>query len=850
MANTKKDNLNKLIENYKNLASEAKSIEAEALYRSKEREAIERYIVELKKEYLDLSDTNTKQAKDLLDIINSQEIELSNVVRRQEQINNSLKTEINRRKLLLDSVKSMSSVVRGTLDYLMQSDKVIKSTILNLGLSGTKANMMRTSFEGSAQIVARLGGTLEDIQSVMEGYANETGRARALSGQMVEDIVTMGKGTGMGVEKATKLASQFEIIGMNARGALNYAQGVVDTSERMGVNTTKVFDNISDNFKKLNTFTFRQGVKGMAEMATYAEKFNIDITSALNSAEIARSLEGAVDLAANLQVMGGEFAKTDPFEMLFLSRNDPAQFTKKISEMTRGIVSFRKNSEGAFEKFISPADRDRLANVAKSLNMSVEEVTQIAQRRAEIDKMSQDMMGMGLTPREKELIEGAAIFNQQSGRFQVMLGDTLTDLTNLTGQQAKSFAKEQVLLSDRAKEAQTFDEMFKNTINEFKSMLLPLLRNVNDILMNIRPFVEGLTDFASKFHPGVLLTAALALKGAFYAGNEFAKKLLDKRFENIINRSGGVLGGGGAPGNRNISPGTLTQGSTSGLVEQRRGIGRGALAKGQGIKAAGIGAGVGVAAAGIGVGINLGAEGFAKLSKAVKDLDIKKIKELNNTMMILGGTIALTLVPASFALAGAGTAAAPALLAFGAAAVGIGFGINLAATGIGKMSEGLGTLVEKSKGAGSDLLKVAGGIAGIAASLNLFTIGTLGLPAFAATMGLIAATAPSMTNVGAAFEKMGVAVDKIIQLKGTKDDLIELKNMLESISNMNVSKNNALSQLSELLNKPLKVEFADNKMSLINDITLNIDGEKFMKKIYRPDIAIERNKEAQRGHYV
>ena len=48
--------------------------------------------------------------------------------------------------------------------------------------------------------------------------------------------------------------------------------------------------------------------------------------------------------------MGGEFAKTDPFEILFLSRNDPAKMQEKLADMTKGLVSFRKMSDGTFEK--------------------------------------------------------------------------------------------------------------------------------------------------------------------------------------------------------------------------------------------------------------------------------------------------------------------------------------------------------------------------------------------------------------------------------------------------------------------------------------------------------------------
>ena len=344
----------------------------------------------------------------------------------QKAINDQLQQQIKRRQTVLDLAKQLTGQLKLGWKYLQDQDKIIKTTVLNLGMSGAKAVAMRDAFEKSAGYVTRLGGTIADIQGVMQGYADETGRARVMSAEMVKDITAIGKGTGLGIEQATKLGAQFELMGYDAKGTMDYVQGVVDTSERMGVNTTKVLKNVSDNFKKLNTYTFQQGVKGFAQMAMYAEKFKIDINQALNAVDIARTLEGAIDLAAQLQIMGGEFAKTDPFEMLFLSRNDPAKFTEKIADMTKGVVSFRKVTDSAgktvFEKFISPADRDRLAAVAKSMGMEASELTVIAERQAEIQKMRQQTAGMGLSKQQQDLIEGAAIFDQKSGKFQVQLG--------------------------------------------------------------------------------------------------------------------------------------------------------------------------------------------------------------------------------------------------------------------------------------------------------------------------------------------------------------------------------------------------------------------------------------------
>src|SRR5690606_3728128 len=148
-----------------------------------------------------------------------------------------------------------------------------------------------------------------------------------------------------------------------------YVQGVVDTTERMGINTTKVLKNINSNYKRLTTFSFKNGTKAFKEMAISAESTRVSMDTAMNVVEATRNLESVIELGANLQVMGGEFAKMDPLAWLHMARNEPEKIQEQIGKMTTGLFTLRKNSEGIFEKFISPADRDRLANVAKSLGI-------------------------------------------------------------------------------------------------------------------------------------------------------------------------------------------------------------------------------------------------------------------------------------------------------------------------------------------------------------------------------------------------------------------------------------------------------------------------------------------------
>ena len=771
---------------------------------------------------------------------------LTKIENNQKKINTQLDKEEKSRKRINTQIDSLNKGLAKSWEYLIQSDKTIRQTILSLGMSGAKAETMRMSFEKSARMVAQMGGNLGDVQSIMVGFADETGRARALSAEMVEDITAIGKGTGLGIEQATKLGAQFEFIGLDAKRSMDYVQGIVDTSERMGINTTKVLKNVSDNFKKLNTYSFTAGVKGMAKMAEDAEKMQVSMQDALSAADAAKGLEKAIDLAANLQVMGGEFAKTDPFEWMYLARNEPEKLTQKISEMTRGLVTFKKNSEGVFEKFISPADRQRLEGVAKSLGISNEEMVKITQRRADLDKMNQQLAGTGLSGREKELVEGAAIFNTKSGKFEVQLAGTMRDISTLTATQAKSFSKEQVLLKDRAVASQDFETAFKATLEEIKASLLPLLQGINKVLAFVRPIVSGFADliknlFDNKFGHWVGgFAAAVVMLNAVVArvtGRSFAERLSGRG-------AGGVgVGGrgffGGKSVEKTVENALPTSGKgLSGLAEQRKGIGQGAAKSGSGMMRGG--AGIGAAAAGAGAGIGAAAAGISLLATSMSKLDEKQAKILKQIVLILGGVMVVGMGAAVgiAAIGAAGGAVAVPLMAFGGAVALIGAGIGIAAGGIGLMGMGLAKMIDSSKSAGVSLSEVATGIGEIGLALAASSMGNIfGGGAMAIGLALIGKQAPAIAEIGEAFANIKAV------LSGSKEDFVAVQNAISAIANTNVNAGGAFGQLAALLKTPLKVEFADKNVQLSSDVTLNIDGNKFMNKIFKTNTAITHQEE-------
>jgi len=716
---------------------------------------LQKILVESEKESLSLTGSELIKKRDIL---KTQREELRN-------LDKKLKTERN----ISDVLGKIWNKTKSTRDYLMQSDKAIKSISLEFGITAAKSQIVRSSIEGAASFSAQLGISTGELAVAAKIYADETGRAALLSAESYKSIALIGAGTGLGIENAAKLAGQFELMGLNAENSASNIEQILNTTDRMGVNATKVFKNISANFNRLQTMTFRNGVKDFAKMAAYSEKFKIDMGSMIDSAGRARTLEGAVDLAAQLQVMGGEFAKSDPFELLFLSRNDPAKFTQKINEMTKGVATFKKNADGTFETFVSAVDIDRLERVGQALGMDTGQLVNQAKQMTLIQKMRSEMINSGFSREQKEAVEGMARLNNKTGKFSI--AGVTKDIGTLTKSQLDAVVSQSKSLEERAKAAQNFEDAFQNTIQSLKATLLPVLTGVNKVLEKMRPVVERGVKWVDDLNTSWKMAGAVAvaligagglLKGAFKLGSM-------------------ALGGSGG----------------AGMLK-----GGGGMLKG--------GAGIGLATAGTGAGIMMAGKGISMISDSLKGLDDKQLKALKEIRLGLGNLMVILPI-----VGAAATAGAVGMLALGGTVTMIGAGIGIAASGIGKMAEGLSKL---------DNVNINGigvGMAGIgAASLMMGNpMGIIGAITLNKSISGMAKHADGIQKLGAGLEPLNTL------LKSDTSNLTEIRGLLQDISRLQTN-SSSFSSLAGILSKPLKVEFSNKEVAMNLQVDMYLDSDK------------------------
>jgi len=750
-----------------------------------------------------------RNSNTLAGTLNQQQQQILNNTLRQYQAQLRIKSVLGDHKMYYNAI--MGSV-KYIYDYLEKNDGFIKTSALNLGLSRSLSNQYRDNLIASSEYAASLGMSVENLAKVQEAYTTETGQSAIFSERSLRAVTLLTQGTSLSAENAGTLVGQFKLLGLNAEHTKDFVESTAIDTGKLGISFGKVIKNITENFSKIQSFNFQNGINGVQKMAMYASMYNISMSSAFASMEKSRTLEGAVEMSAKLMVMGGEFSKQNMFELAFLSRNKPEEYMKKLNEMTRSTYFFNKQT-GEFQT--SAFDLDRLRAVSEATGIPFEEMTKSARRLAEIDFAKTKMLS-GLSSEDKDFVANMAQFNKSTGKFEIQLGSNVLDVASIGKQQIALLKTQNDSLDQRAKDSQTFDKAFTNAVEELKAMLLPALEIFNDALRWIQDWSAG-----SK-------VIAIGLTGALIAGTA-------KLVSMVIGGMGGVLSGFLAKLKVMLTTSSATQ--TTGDITT--GKGKGFMGKLGG--AAGAAVAVGGAFLAASYGIKMIADSF-------KELNPDQLNAITAAIVTMGISIPLSL----YAIASAGTAANLALpglgmiaLVFGSigfAAMGVGKGIEFASNGLGNMFSKLTPEIAES------ISKIGWGFGQMGLGLASFAIGSVGLipltallaslSLFKGTLSTLAQLSTSMANGTAGFNAFGSAIEKIGMVNNDKT-IAEIRGLINDLNNMEMI--NPLTELKELLSKPLKVEFADQNVNMVVNVSNILDGKVLAKNVYPHLVKLIKN---------
>lgn len=641
-----------------------------------------------------------------------------------QEINEAEEKSVQIRKQGFSEIKSgFNQILSGTKSLASMWGKVDQAASkfaksVGLGASGLR-RIRKDSINAvvNGQFGRKYNVGADELAELEANYSNTIGRNAMISRNDQESMAAMRAVMGeTGMEFATKL----ENFGLSYTDAADKAGKMFKEASKYGISFEKYSKNVVNNIKLAQNYTFKNGIKGLESMAKKATAMKIDMQQVASFADRVSTVEGAINTAAQLQVLGGPFAQfADPMGMLNESLTNMEGLQDRFQKMIGNLGRFDAQTG---EIAISAFNKQRIKVAAEAMGMDPGQIMETAMASKRRDFVGSQIANMGYNKDDIEFLKNVATVS--GGKAKISYVDRngerreIDDLakSRLSEEDLKEIREGTQSESDDIKDIAVllrgWDDYMQGTKKQQESVVAEKMEQ-----WGIGEGIESITDNVAKIKGILLFMAALPL---FTGGFNLIKGIADFISGGGIKGAlGKVIGKGtsasvhGKPNSVPVRPknipktavlkktkngkyiwdngGSNVYSAKGKSLSNLKGIeetAKGAKTVGKFGKFAKFGGG---AAAGIINGIVTGSEEFGWFGQKGKDYG-KNAKGKNRNWKKYGRTAGSALGAAGGTIAGAGIASALVAAGLASSATGVGalVGIPLAIAGaaLGKWAGG------------------------------------------------------------------------------------------------------------------------------------------------------------------
>jgi hypothetical protein len=734
------------------------------------------------------------------------------------------------------ALMSIRSKVIGIGKSYFDMDSAVRKVSVGMGMSVNMMNNFRQESTKAQEGLADMGYDVKASAEMMSSFADQTGRQVMLSKESQVEMGRLALRTGMAHGEMAGLVGQMDAFGLGSVNALENITSMVESNEKMGVNSGKVIKKFQQNLGLVNKLSFKGGIKGMMKMAAFSEKYKISMEGVAAVAEKVFRPEGAIEAAATLQTLGGSLSQLgDPFQLMYQARHAPEELMKSISRASVASAKFNEKT-GEFE--LGALELDRMREASKALGLNMEELVATAKQTAKMD-----MFGKALkVDKNSEAAEYlTSIAEMKDGKAVVFTGEyddknmkKYVNLSDITTEQAKKMSDQAKTNQQAAEMSQSSMERLQNMFNSFlasfyepiKELDDKVIRNlINDVVKPLLDWGKGLAKFfvdnplLTKIVAGLVLFGPILTKifsplawyikgrslgwgfNSVAAGNSKGGLLsgLTDKFKGMFGKKGGptdVIGSQTTPTvGRDPKTGRFT--SLKGSSPTTTSVGGDVAGKGGGMSSFKNSLGSAVQILAVGAALMMLAKAIEILAKAAL---IIKENNLGATMAALGAGLLIFIGVLSLILP-VGPLVAGVLIGLGAGLLLMGAAVAIAAYGMSLLVDSFTNMF--SVISGDELMKSGAGFLLLSAGIGVLALSLIGLSSasFLAVPGLLMLGSITAMMVGTA-----MALEKA-----------NFGTMVSDLNSLDTEKLKTLREIVALSSKgkPIKIEFSD----------LSIDGE-------------------------
>jgi hypothetical protein len=308
-----------------------------------------------------------------------------------------------------------------------------------LGMAGDMTIDFRNNIEDASVKMVDIGYGFDDVADTLISITENTGTMGMLGADVLERSRFTIRAAIGDLNKIPGFIQNFSDIGIGAESSFKQIEKSFKGSMELGLIGRRVVSDVNTHLSKINEYGFKNGVEGLTRMVQKSIEFKVNMDKVFTLASNLFDPDKAIDLAANLQSIGGAIGDfNNPLKMMYDATNNVEGIQDALIGAASSLSTYNRE-QGRFE--VTSINLRKAKAMADQFGMTLEELTKISIKSSERQSAATSLMSRGLSLDDKEkefltnisrmeggkmVIDVSSISKEFGGAQQIAL-DELTD---------------------------------------------------------------------------------------------------------------------------------------------------------------------------------------------------------------------------------------------------------------------------------------------------------------------------------------------------------------------------------------------------------------------------------------
>lgn len=419
------------------------------------------------------------------------------------------------------------------------TDDELRKSAVSIGLNASQYEKFAKSAWDASVTTLSIGVSASDLVKIQQGYNSTLGTTLLLTSEQQVKMGYLIKGTTLSNDGVQKMAIGMGRVGINTDETYKITEKLLNKAQDYGVSADKATTTLLNNIGLAQSYNFAQGIDGLSKMVIQSSLLSINMSSIGSLSEKLFNVQGAVEMSAKLNVLGGQFSQIgDWSQLMFNAREDITELQDMVAK-SLSDSAFYDVEKKMFT--ISSMNRQRLRSAADALGISVKELEETTLKQAQIQEVSSKLT-INVDDETRSMV--AMMAQNVDGVWKINIGDDLINVKNLTTTQIESIKEQSIAIQKQADLATGFQTAWNSMKLSFQATLAPIITEMIPIVKSMistasSVFItigKGLNFIAELFGPTFILGIFAAIKGISFvtqanlfgniAGNIIGKKMM------------------------------------------------------------------------------------------------------------------------------------------------------------------------------------------------------------------------------------------------------------------------------------------------------------------------------------